>query len=83
VLYLVHRAVQSPAESLVISPDSMPPARLVTRNRRKVNRTIDMGYRKVEELEDQIRRFFADDGYESPTSRCEFSCENVHPPEFL
>jgi hypothetical protein len=60
----------------------MPPARLVTRNRRKVNRTIDMGYRKVEELEDQIRRFFADDTYERSTARCAFSGDNAHTIEF-
>ena len=81
VLYLADRAARSPAEALIVAPDSMPPARLVTRNRRKVNQTIDMGYRKVEELEDQIRRFFAADTYERPTARCDFSGDNAHPIE--
>jgi len=58
VLYLAECAAQSPAEALVIAPDSMPPARLVTRSRRKINRAVDMGYEKVEEMQDHLRRFF-------------------------
>lgn len=56
--YLADLAARSQTESLIIAPDTMPPARLVTRNRRKVNQTIDMGYRKVEDMEDRIRQFF-------------------------
>jgi len=35
----------------------MPPVKFVTLDRKKINRTIDLGYEKVEELEDNIRRF--------------------------
>jgi predicted patatin/cPLA2 family phospholipase len=57
VSFLERLARKSPASSFMICPDKMPPARFITRDRRKINRTIDMGYRKVEELEDEIRIF--------------------------
>jgi hypothetical protein len=35
----------------------MPPAKFITRDREKINRTIDLGYRTVLKLKDRIRRF--------------------------
>jgi len=53
---------QDPHGALVISPKTMPPARFITRDRNKINRTIDMGYRAVEALEAPIRRFMTGHG---------------------
>jgi len=58
---LEHLAQETPPRALVICPDKMPPARFITRNRRKINQTIDLGYKKVEEFEDEIRRFVKKD----------------------
>ena len=58
MLCLADLANRTPAEAPIIAPDSMPPARLVTRSRRKINRTIDMGYIRVEETEDRLRQSF-------------------------
>ncbi|MDZ7696218.1 MAG: hypothetical protein U5R49_04555 [Deltaproteobacteria bacterium] len=54
-------AREKPPRALILYPDEMPPARFITRDQRKINRTIDMGYRKVQELEDQIRDFLQED----------------------
>ena len=50
-------AQDTPPKAFIVSPDEMPPAKLVTRDRKKINLTIDMGYRKVEGLEPRIRDF--------------------------
>jgi predicted patatin/cPLA2 family phospholipase len=50
-------ARQQPPRALIVSPDTMPPATLITRDRKKINQAIDLGYEKIEELEDQIRGF--------------------------
>jgi len=48
---------QGPPKTFIIAPDRMPPARFITRNRKKINRTIDLGYQKVKVLENKIRSF--------------------------
>lgn len=54
-------AAKEPPSAFIIRPDEMPQARFITRDPKKINRTIDMGYRKVEEREDQIRDFLEED----------------------
>jgi hypothetical protein len=44
---------------LIVAPDNMPPARFITRDARKINRTIDLGYKKVKELSREIRAFLS------------------------
>ena len=50
-------AGENPPRALIICPDRMPPARFITRDKKKINRTIDMGYKKAEELMDKIMAF--------------------------
>ena len=57
VSQLEEMAREKPPRALIICPDKMPPVKFVTLDRRKINRTIDLGYGKIEELEDEIRRF--------------------------
>lgn len=47
----------APPRAFIIAPDRMPPARFITRDRKKINRTIDMGYTKAEALEGDLMRF--------------------------
>ena len=48
---------EKPSRALIICPDKMPPVKFVTLDNKKINRTIDLGYRKVEEYEDRIKSF--------------------------
>ncbi len=57
VSYLERLAHEEPARAFIICPERMPEAEFLTRDPRKINATIDMGYRQVEKLEDQIRNF--------------------------
>ena len=57
VSLLEEMARENPSRALIICPDKMPPVKFVTLDRKKINRTIDLGYEKVEELEENIRRF--------------------------
>ncbi len=57
VLLLEQLAQDRPARAFIISPENTLPARFITRDRKKINRTIDLGYRKVEEIEDKIAQF--------------------------
>jgi predicted patatin/cPLA2 family phospholipase len=50
-------AQKKPPEAFVLCPDRMPPARFITRDKRKINRTIDMGYREAMKQIDEIMRF--------------------------
>lgn len=50
-------AGKDPPQALIISPKEMPPARFITRNRKKINQTIDLGYKKTQDLENRIRSF--------------------------
>ncbi|WP_035254338.1 hypothetical protein [Desulfatiglans anilini] len=55
--FLKSLALQNPPRAMVICPDDMPPARFLTRDRRKIILTVDMGYAKVQALLRPIRRF--------------------------
>ncbi len=57
VALLEQMAQENPSRALIICPDKMPPVKFVTLDNRKINRTIDLGYSKVEELEDRIGSF--------------------------
>jgi predicted patatin/cPLA2 family phospholipase len=57
VSFLEERAQMDPPMALIIAPERMPPVKFITRDRAKINRTIDMGYRTVETLESRIRDF--------------------------
>ena len=50
-------ACENPPRAFIISPDRMPPAKFITRDRKKINRTIDMGYRKAMALMPEINDF--------------------------
>lgn len=57
VAQLVSLTRENPARALIICPDRMPPAKFVTRDKEKINETIDLGYQQVEKMETQIREF--------------------------
>jgi predicted patatin/cPLA2 family phospholipase len=57
VFHLEQLAKEVPRRALIISPDRMPPALFITRDKKKINRTIDMGYRMVERREEEILGF--------------------------
>lgn len=57
VAWLEKLAAQNPPRAFIVSPDRMPPARFITRDRRKINSTIDMGYSKVSVLLEEILSF--------------------------
>ena len=57
VFFLEMLSQKRPARAFIICPDNIPPAKFLTRDWKKINRTIDLGYRKVEELEEGIRDF--------------------------
>ena len=61
VSLLEQMAQEKPSRALIICPDTMLPVKFVTLDRKKINRTIDLGYGKIEELEDEIRRFLGKD----------------------
>ncbi len=61
VSFLEHMARRRPPAAFLVSPDRTPPAAFITRDRRKINRTVDMGYRKVKDLESEIRMFIKED----------------------
>jgi len=47
--------------AFVIFPDKMPPAKSITRNGDKINRTLDLGYEKIEKLQARLGRFLDED----------------------
>jgi hypothetical protein len=38
----------------------MPPANFITRDGKKINKCIDLGYRKVEKIEHELRQFLGE-----------------------
>ncbi|MBW1781879.1 MAG: hypothetical protein JRL30_14200 [Deltaproteobacteria bacterium] len=50
---------QRPPRAYIISPERMPPVKFISRDRTKINRTIDLGYKTVEAAENQLRHFIA------------------------
>jgi predicted patatin/cPLA2 family phospholipase len=61
VALLEDLGAEQPPRAFIVAPDEMPPATLITRDPEKINRSIDLGYKKIEELEDQIRAFLERD----------------------
>ena len=57
VSLLEQMAQENPSRALIICPEKKPPVKFVTLDHKKINRTIDLGYGKVEELEDRIGSF--------------------------
>ena len=57
VLGLERLAGATPPRAILISPDRMPPAPFITRDKKKINRTIDIGYRSVERRQEEILEF--------------------------
>jgi predicted patatin/cPLA2 family phospholipase len=70
ISYLQGLTAQDPPGALIISPERMPPVKFITRDRAKINQTIDMGYRAVEALEGPIRDFM--------TGQAEIGIEGLH-----
>lgn len=60
VALLEQMAHEDPPRALLISPDKTLPVKFMTLDNRKLNQTIDLGYEKVEKLEDDIRRFMGE-----------------------
>jgi predicted patatin/cPLA2 family phospholipase len=58
VAFLEEASHTRPQETFAVFPDEKPPAPFLTRNERRLNATIDMGYRKIEELEHELAPFF-------------------------
>jgi len=50
-----------PLRAFVIFPDRMPPPKSITRNGDKINRTLDLGYEKIEKLQARLGRFLGED----------------------
>ena len=50
-------AGREPPRAFILCPDRMPPARFITRDKKKINRTIDMGYQKTADQMDEIKEF--------------------------
>jgi predicted patatin/cPLA2 family phospholipase len=47
----------SDPKAMVLCPERLPPAGFITRDRRKINRTIDQGYRSTMKQAEAIQRF--------------------------
>ena len=43
--------------TFIIFPDELPPVKFLSRDHSKINRTIDLGYRKVEKIQKEIAGF--------------------------
>ena len=50
---------KEPPGAFLLYPDDLPPERFIARDKKKMNRTIDLGYRKTEAQMDRIRDFLA------------------------
>lgn len=61
VALLEQMAQEEPPRALILCPDKMLPVKFVTLDNKKLNRTIDLGYEKMEQLENEVRRFFERD----------------------
>ncbi|MCF8038851.1 MAG: hypothetical protein K9K79_06000 [Desulfohalobiaceae bacterium] len=48
---------QQPDRVKIIAPENRLPVRFISRNKKRINRTIDIGYEQVREQEDEIREF--------------------------
>jgi len=50
-------AIKEPPRAFILCPDRIPPARFITRDKKKINRTIDLGYKKAADQMDEIKDF--------------------------
>ena len=57
IRHLEQLADMDPPRALVISSERMPPAPFITRDKQKINRTIDQGYRMIQKRQEEIRDF--------------------------
>lgn len=57
IAFLEHLAASHPPRAFILAPDRMPPAPFITRDRKKINQTIDMGYKKAKAVEGELIRF--------------------------
>jgi predicted patatin/cPLA2 family phospholipase len=57
VSLLESMAQKEPPEAFILCPESMPPAKFITRDKNKINRTIDLGYKKATNQVEEIRSF--------------------------
>jgi predicted patatin/cPLA2 family phospholipase len=57
VSLLESMAQKDPPEAFILCPDRMPPVKFITRDKNKINRTIDLGYKKAMIRMDEIKSF--------------------------
>jgi predicted patatin/cPLA2 family phospholipase len=57
VSLLESMARKEPPEAFILCPDRMSPAKFITRDKKKINRTIDLGYRKAMSQMGEIKNF--------------------------
>lgn len=57
VSLLESMAKKEPPQAFILCPDSMPPAKFITRDKNKINRTIDLGYKRATGQMEEIRSF--------------------------
>lgn len=55
--FLERLANEKPPRAMLVYPEERPPVRFISRDGRKINRTIDLGYEKGMALSDQVRAF--------------------------
>ncbi len=72
---LEQMAREKPARALIICPDKMPPVKFVTLDNKKINQTIDLGYGKVEEIENKVRSFLGERLYKKSVT------PHLHPAQ--
>lgn len=54
---LQDRCEQQPDKVMIIAPEKRLPVRFISRNQRRINRTVDIGYETIREREDAIKEF--------------------------
>jgi len=57
VSLLESMAQKKPPQAFILCPDSMPPAKFITSDKNKINRTIDLGYKRATGQMEEIRSF--------------------------
>lgn len=62
VSFLESLAQGKAARAFIICPEKMLPIKMITRDRKKINQTINLGYGKVEKLEHEICAFLSEAG---------------------
>ncbi len=52
---------EEPSRALIVCPEKTLPVKFVTLDNKKLNRTIDLGYERMEQMESEVRRFLTRD----------------------